>query len=135
MRDNGRMKTLHVVAAVLRDGSGRVFAARRAPGRSSAGLWEFPGGKVEPGESAAQALEREIAEELGCAITAGSRLDRSTTIVGELAIDLECLHATLIGAPPTHSTDHDELGWFSPADLRALPWCEPDLPAVARLIA
>lgn len=56
------MKTLHVAAAVIRDDRGRVFAARRGPGRSSEGFWEFPGGKVEPGESAAQALEREIRE-------------------------------------------------------------------------
>lgn len=127
------MKTLHVAAAVIRDDRGRVFAARRGPGRSSEGFWEFPGGKVEPGESAAQALEREIAEELGCVVVAGERLDRSTTVVGDLAIDLECLYATLAGPAPTRSTDHDELGWFSPDELGALAWCAPDLPAVALL--
>ncbi|HEY1146747.1 MAG TPA: (deoxy)nucleoside triphosphate pyrophosphohydrolase [Allosphingosinicella sp.] len=54
-----------VVAAALVDGDGRVLLQQRAPGRQMAGLWEFPGGKVEPGERPEQALIRELAEELG----------------------------------------------------------------------
>ncbi|MFC4729348.1 Nudix family hydrolase [Coralloluteibacterium thermophilus] len=59
---------LHVVAAVLRDARGRVLLTRRTEGRELAGLWEFPGGKVEPGESPEQALARELREELGVQI-------------------------------------------------------------------
>lgn len=57
--------TMTVVAAALVDGDGRVLLQQRAPGRQMAGLWEFPGGKVEPGERPEQALVRELAEELG----------------------------------------------------------------------
>ena len=57
--------TMTVVAAALVDGDGRVLLQQRAPGRHMAGLWEFPGGKVEPGERPEQALVRELAEELG----------------------------------------------------------------------
>ena len=57
--------TLLVVAAALVDGAGRVLLQQRAPGRHMAGLWEFPGGKVEPGERPEPALARELAEELG----------------------------------------------------------------------
>jgi 8-oxo-dGTP diphosphatase len=57
-----------VAACVLLDGDGRILIAKRPPGRSLAGLWEFPGGKVEPGESPEHALVRELAEELGIEI-------------------------------------------------------------------
>jgi 8-oxo-dGTP diphosphatase len=59
-----------VAACVLLDGDGRILIAKRPEGRSLAGLWEFPGGKVEPGESPEHALIRELAEELGIDIAA-----------------------------------------------------------------
>ena len=59
---------IHVVAGVLRDTRGRILLARRTEGRDLAGAWEFPGGKVEFGESPAKALERELFEELGIRI-------------------------------------------------------------------
>jgi 8-oxo-dGTP diphosphatase len=59
-----------VAACVLLDGEGRILIAKRPPGRSLAGLWEFPGGKVEAGESPEHALTRELAEELGIEIVA-----------------------------------------------------------------
>ncbi len=59
------MRRVDVVAAALLDGAGRVLVAQRPAGKSLAGLWEFPGGKIEPGEAPAAALVRELAEELG----------------------------------------------------------------------
>lgn len=59
---------MHVVAGVLVDASGRILIAQRPPGKHLAGMWEFPGGKLEPGESASLALERELEEELGIAV-------------------------------------------------------------------
>ena len=59
------MKQIHVVAGVIRDARGRILLARRTEGRDLAGLWEFPGGKVEPAESPEAALVRELREELG----------------------------------------------------------------------
>ena len=60
--------SIHVVAGVLHDASGRVLIAQRPPGKHLAGLWEFPGGKMEPGESPAQAAIREVREETGLLI-------------------------------------------------------------------
>jgi 8-oxo-dGTP diphosphatase len=62
------MRRVDVVAAALIDAAGRVLVAQRPPGKSLAGLWEFPGGKIEPGEAPATALARELAEELGITV-------------------------------------------------------------------
>ena len=61
---------VHVVAGVMLDARGRVLLARRTAGRDLAGAWEFPGGKVDPGETPAQALARELEEELGIHVQA-----------------------------------------------------------------
>lgn len=123
---------LRVVAAVIRR-DGRVLACRRRPERAAGGLWEFPGGKLEPGESAEAALVREIGEELGIGIRVNGELTTDDTRVGSRFIRLICLEAELSDAEPTASTDHDELRWVAPAELDALPWAEPDLPAVRLL--
>ena len=124
---------LEVVAAVI-ERDGLVLACRRRTVRSAGGLWEFPGGKVEPGETADQALRREIAEELGVEISVVGELTADVTVVGGRSIRLVCLRATLLNAAPESSTDHDELRWTAPADLPSLEWAAPDLPAV-RLLA
>jgi 8-oxo-dGTP diphosphatase len=125
---------IEVVAAVI-EHTGRILACRRRPGKSAAGKWEFPGGKIEPGETPPQALVREIEEELGIAIDVTRHLNTAETRVGEQTIRLICLRASLVGAAPTHSTDHDQLLWLLPAELSQLDWAEPDLPAVALLSA
>jgi 8-oxo-dGTP diphosphatase len=126
------MARVHVVAAVVVQGD-RVLSCRRAAGKASAGQWEFPGGKVEPGEDSASALRRELAEELGIDVMPGTVLVRSTTQVGDALIDLECRWATLRGDAPVSSTDHDALRWLRADELAGLDWCAPDLDAVRRL--
>lgn len=123
---------IRVVAAVIRHGD-EILACRRRPGISLAGLWEFPGGKVEPGETPEDALAREIREELGIDIRVGALIDRSTTALdsGRL-IDLACYDARA-ETPPEQSVDHDELRWLLPEDLGFLTWAAPDLPTVALL--
>ncbi|MFL0580054.1 (deoxy)nucleoside triphosphate pyrophosphohydrolase [Dietzia sp. 179-F 9C3 NHS] len=123
-----------VVAAAVSVRDGTVLACRRAPHKTAPGKWEFPGGKVEPGESAEVALARELHEELGVEAAVGGLLDRSTTRVGGTDIELACYWVTLTAAPVT-STDHDEIRWQPQADLDQLDWAEPDLPAVRILVA
>lgn len=117
-----------VGAVIVRDG--RVLACRRAAHKSAANLWEFPGGKVVPGESHEQALVREIREELGVGITVGDRIVGCVQTVGESTIALTTYWAALVGDPPTLSSDHDQLLWIHPAGLGQLAWCQPDLATV-----
>ncbi|MBB2974980.1 8-oxo-dGTP diphosphatase [Microbacterium endophyticum] len=122
-----------VVAAVILDGD-RVLACRRNRDRAAGGKWEFPGGKIEPGESSATALRREIREELAVDIEVLDELTRDATRVGTTTIRLICLRAMLVGPRPTASSDHDRLIWLTISELPKLDWAEPDLPAV-RLLA
>lgn len=126
------MPRIEVVAAVFyRDGE--VLACRRAPGKSAAGKWEFPGGKIDDDDETPElALVREIREELGISVSVGDLVDRSVTPVGDLVIDLAC-YLVSTAEVPAHSTDHDELRWLPVSALASLDWAGPDLPAVAVL--
>ena len=123
---------MQVVAAVFTDGE-RVLACRRREHLQAGGRWEFPGGKLEAGETPDAALAREIAEELGVEIEVGDLLDRTTSIVDGVEITLSCYFVRVVSETPQFSTDHDELGWFERERLMWLNWAEPDLPAVRKL--
>ena len=130
-------KSTHVVgAAIIQDT--RCLVARRGPGMSLAGKWEFPGGKVERGESPASALEREIHEELGAKIEVGDKLGRGESLVGSTRIQLDVFAAGL-GSGTIHPREHSEVRWAEAHELDELEWANADvplLPAVrARLLA
>lgn len=125
---------LRVAAAVIID-DGEILACRRKLDKSAGGQWEFPGGKIEVGESPELALIREIGEELNVEIQVLEELTTDTTVVGDLMIELICLVCKLVGSRPTESTDHDQFQWLSPGDLEDLDWAAPDLPAVHILTA
>jgi 8-oxo-dGTP diphosphatase len=125
-------KVLDVVAAVINDGA-RYLACRRAPERDAGGRWEFPGGKVERGETAQQALTREIREELGADIEVGDLVTSSQTSQAGRVIDIRFYRAQFTGTIPTGSVAHDELVWLPAAELNTLDWAVPDLSAVGQL--
>ena len=118
---------LVVGAALLRDG--RVLACRRTSPPAAAGRWEFPGGKVEPGESPEAALVRELAEELGIVARVTGWLDGAATI-GETH-QLRVALARADGEP--RPVEHDAVRWLGPDELDDLDWLEPDRPFLAEL--
>jgi 8-oxo-dGTP diphosphatase len=119
-----------VGAALVRDG--RVLASRRTEPPRLAGLWEFPGGKVEAGESDVEALRRELREELQVEAEVGERLGDDLHI-GETAVLRVYLCRLLAGEPAL--VDHDEHRWLSAAELLDVPWIPVDLPLVEQLRA
>ncbi len=117
-----------VGAAVLRDG--RVLASRRTEPPRLAGLWEFPGGKVEPGEDDGAALVRELREELQVEVEVGDRLGGDLPI-GPTAVLRVYVCRLLDGEPAL--VDHDEHRWLGADDLLDVPWIPVDLPLVEQL--
>lgn len=124
---------LPVVAAVI-ERDGLILCARRGPGRALPGLWEFPGGKVEAGEGEAEALAREIREELGAAIEVGAFVAEVDHDYGDFKLRLRAYRARLSGGEPS-PTEHEELRWLPAARLPELRWAAADLPVVAALVA
>lgn len=123
-----------VVGAIITDADGRILAAQRSYPERVAGLWEFPGGKVEPGESPEAALARELHEELDCDLLVGSELTRDggPWPVNE-RLELRVYHATVTSAP-IQGHAHQQIAWFTPSELPALPWLPADTP-IAQLLA
>ena len=119
-----------VVAAIIQDEHGDFLCAKRDEWKSLPGKWEFPGGKANPDEERAEALIREIKEELSVDIKVVREFDR--TITGE--IELVCFVCDLVSEKPTSSTDHSELRWVSERELGSLDWSEADLPAVKKIL-
>ena len=125
-----------VVAAALVDGAERVLLQRRAPGRAMAGLWEFPGGKVEAGELPEAALVRELREELGIEVDSAALSPAcfASAAVGERhMILLLYLCREWRGTP--QPLDASALQWVLPAGMAALAMPPADVPLIALLEA
>ncbi len=121
-----------VVAAVLTDGEGRVLLARRPRGSHMAGLWEFPGGKVHPGEEPEAALARELREELGIGIGVGEPLTFALHREPDRRILLLFYRATITDGRP-EGREGQEFRWIPAADLDRYPTPPADAPLVELL--
>lgn len=121
------------MAGVITDKRGRVLLARRGAGRELAGLWEFPGGKVEPGESPEAALARELAEELGIEVEVGApvMVVPHRTPSRLLRLDVRRIHSWR-GTPK--GCEGQGLAWVQPEKLGRYDMPAPDLPVVAALL-
>ena len=131
MSESGRRHLL-VVAAALYDAAGRVLIADRPPGKHMAGRWEFPGGKVASGESEAQALERELREEIGIDILSSRPLMRSRHAYESHDVELSLWIVERYRGEP-HSLDGQRLKWVEPARLAQEDILEADRPFVEAL--
>jgi 8-oxo-dGTP diphosphatase len=119
----------HVVGAAIVSG-GRVLAARRTAPATAAGRWEFPGGKVEPGETPEQALVREVSEELACTVAVVDWL-AGEVAVGDTHLLTVAVARLVSGEPAPH--EHDRVRWLGAAELTSVDWLEPDLPFLPEL--
>jgi 8-oxo-dGTP diphosphatase len=121
---------------VIEDGQGRVLVAQRPPHKHLGGKWEFPGGKVEPGEQPERALVRELREELGCEVALGRALPRFTHDYGAVVIEMLPFVCQLTpGSPAPHAHEHVALRWASVAELQrgTLDLAPADVPVLAEL--
>lgn len=134
--DSTGMDLMTVVAAALVDDAHRVLVQRRPPGKAMAGLWEFPGGKVEAGERPEVALRRELEEELGIGVNCADLVPlsfASEPLGGQHLLLLLYTLRKWRGVPEArHAT---ALQWVHPADLHALDMPPADKPLIAVLEA
>lgn len=129
-------RTVRVVAALIprpEDGN-RFLVQQRLPGGSRALLWEFPGGKVEPGETDEAALARECREELDVQLSVGRRLWEGRHTYPDLTVELVLYAARLEAGEPKPLGAH-QLAFHTPAEMQALPFCEADIPLLNDLVA
>lgn len=121
-------KRIEVTGAVIVQ-DGKILAAQRGPGKALAGLWEFPGGKIEPGESPEEALHRELKEELLCEAEVGSFITTTEHEYDFGLVVLSTYFCTLrLGTP--RLTEHQEIRWLAPEELDSVEWAPADVPAV-----
>jgi 8-oxo-dGTP diphosphatase len=120
-----------IVAAVI-VAEGRVLACERAAPPEVAGRWEFPGGKVEPGETDEAALVRECAEELGVRVTVGARVGPDVPLAHGRAV-LRVFAVRLLGGDVPRALEHSAMRWLSVDELDSVHWLPADRPIVAEL--
>lgn len=122
-----------VVTAAVVERDGKVLVARRRKGLLAEGLWEFPGGKLEPGEDPRRGLERELAEELGVDSRAGAHLC-TVPFSGPLKSFELVVFRTELLSDDFRLTDHDQIVWLAPEEMDESVFSKPDRPVV-RLLA
>ena len=108
------MRRIDVAAALIQDAAGRYLITRRREGSHLAGLWEFPGGKLDAGESLEECLRRELAEELSGCFTIGTKVQTIRWDYPELTVVLHFFRATL------------DSGTIEPLEQQAMQWVEPE---------
>ena len=127
------MKKIEVVAAVFKNSKNEYFCARRKDEGELALKWEFPGGKIEPGESKEEALKREIEEELSTEIEV---LDFITTVVHQYKsfhLTMHAYHVKIVNGD-LDLGEHTDFRWLSKERLNSLDWAAADIPIIEVLM-
>ena len=117
------MKTIEVVAAIIIK-DGHVFATQRGYGEWQ-GWWEFPGGKMEAGESPQEALRREIKEELDADVSVGELLETVEWDYPNFHLTMHCFVCSLL-SESLHLNEHEAAAWLSRETLRSVKWLPAD---------
>ena len=124
------MKTVRVVAAVIRR-DGRIFATQRGYGAFKDG-WEFPGGKIEPGETPEQALVREIREELDTEIRVGDLIERVEYDYPDFHLSMDCYWCEVVEGH-LELKEHEAARWLSREELFSVDWLPADIGLIGRI--
>ena len=122
------MKTVNVVAAIIKNGD-LIFATQRGYGDFKDG-WEFPGGKIEDGETPQEALAREIREELEAEIMVGEHLITVETDYPEFHLSMQCFWAELKEGSHVNLVEHEAAKWLSSGELDSVSWLPADVKVV-----
>ncbi len=122
------MKPHEVVCALIVNSKRKILACQRSPERSLAGKWEFPGGKIEPGESAEVALKREILEELEVTISILKPLPVVKHKYPDIEIALSPFLCEIIGSEAPNAIEHSQIRWVNLAEADEIDWAEADIP-------
>jgi len=124
---------LHVVAGVIRDENGEILLSRRQPGRHQAGKWEFPGDKVEPGETSSEALKRELHEELGISVSRIFPRIQVPYRYPDLAVLLEVFDVVEFDGK-AQGLEDQEITWVALAAMDRLEYPAANLPVITSLL-
>ncbi|HHV65176.1 MAG TPA: (deoxy)nucleoside triphosphate pyrophosphohydrolase [Peptococcaceae bacterium] len=127
----GKISSAYVTAAIIRQGD-RILICRRAEGGSCSGLWEFPGGKLEQGESLEECLLRECREELGLHLKIKDVFARTSYNYGDKDLEFIFFSAEIIGGELKMKV-HQEIEWVKPEELRFYAFCPADVEVARRL--
>jgi 8-oxo-dGTP diphosphatase len=128
------VRQVRVVAAVVRRG-GEILISRRLDDAERGGQWEFPGGKVEPGEGEPEALRREIAEELGCGVEVGQLILRHRHRYPDLEVELAFYACRLADGAVPRAIGVAALEWAPAGALDRYDFCEADVPVLGLIAA
>jgi 8-oxo-dGTP diphosphatase len=123
---------INVVGGIIRK-DGKILIAQRGQHKSLPGKWEFPGGKIEDGESPEQALERELLEEFGIAVMIQEHFHTNIHFYPTFDIRLICYNCIFVQGEFS-LTDHDQVQWCDPRDLLKYDFAEADMAAVRLLM-
>ena len=125
------MKTINVVAAIIHDSQGKIFATQRGYGEWK-DWWEFPGGKIEPGEEPEEALKREIREELATEICIEEFLCTVDYDYPQFHLTMHCYICSLL-TEALHLNEHEDACWLKHEKLDSVKWLPADVKVVERL--